>query len=61
MGKETSKSIRSGRRTALQVLAFLACLLVLLLLASRLFLEITGAEAKNGYRSRNTVYWDLEQ
>ena len=43
------------------MLAFFACLIILLLLASRLFLEITGAEAKNGYRSRNTVYWDLEQ
>ena len=61
MEKETSKSIRSGGRITLQVLAFFACLLILLFLASRLFLEITGAEAKNGYRSRNTVYWDLEQ
>lgn len=61
MEKETSKSIRSGGRITRRVLAFFACLIILLLLASRLFLEITGAEAKNGYRSRNTVYWDLEQ
>ena len=61
MEKETSKSIRSGGRITLQVLAFFACLLILLFLASRLFLEITGAESKRGYRSRNTVYWDLKQ
>ena len=61
MGKETSKSIRSGGRTTLRVIGFFVCLLVLLLLASRFFLEITGAEARHGYRSRNTVYWDLEQ